>query len=224
MRIQIWFGGAVFLGAGIVYAAAQTAPDPQAASQTSTAQAAPARGGRGGRGGRGAVPGQQFPSQIQDTVTSQWYTPQRHADYAFGVDISSLRQTEQQGRIQYKDNGTTKPALQIFHDHGFNWVRIRVVTEPARLPQNVAYVTALAKDAKKLGYKFLLDFHYSDGWSDPRPNSHPIPSAWRNLNHQDLVKALFEYSRDTIAAFAKEDVLPDMIQIGNEVSNGFMAP
>ena len=126
--------------------------------------------------------------------------------------------------MQYKDGGTTKPALQIFHDHGFNWVRIRVVTEPARLPQNVAYVTALAKDAKKLGLKFLLDFHYSDGWSDPRPSSHPIPSAWRNLSHAELAKALFEYTRDTVAAFAKEDVLPDMIQIGNEVSNGFMAP
>ncbi len=218
MNMRFVMAGLALSAAAAVAAMAQgTQESATAASQ----QTPPARGRGRGRGGPAA---QMYPSQTQDTVTSQWYTPQRHAEYAFGADISSLLQTEQQGRVQYKDGGATKPALQIFKDHGFNWVRIRVCTEPARLPQNTAYVTALAKEARQLGFKFLLDLHYSDGWSDPRPNSHPIPSAWRNLSHPELVKAVFEYTRDTIATFAKEGVLPDMIQIGNEVSNGFMAP
>lgn len=211
--------GTLAVAASVSFSLAQTQP---AGTQPTTQSTA--RGGRGARGAaRGPAP-QQFPTQIQDTSTNQWYTPQRHAEYAFGADLSSLRQTELQGRMQYKDNGTAKPAMQIFRDHGYNWVRLRVCTPPARLPQDTAYAVAMSKDAKKLGMKVLLDFHYSDGWSDPRPANHPIPSTWRDLTQPDLVKALFEYTRDTIAAFAKEDVLPDMVQIGNEVSNGFMAP
>jgi arabinogalactan endo-1,4-beta-galactosidase len=234
MRIQRLACVIVAIAAGAAISLAQTPPDGPTTAPSATAgpapqapatPAAPAPGrGRGGRGAaRGPAP-QQYPTQIQDTVTGQWYTPQRHAEYAFGADLSSLRQAEARGRVQYKDNGTTKPAMQIFNDHGYNWVRLRVCTPPARLPQDTAYAVAMAKDAKKLGMKVLLAFHYSDGWSDPRPNNHPIPSAWRNLSHPDLVKALFDYTRDTIAAFAKDDVLPDMVQIGNEVSNGFMAP
>ncbi len=219
--------GTLVIAAGAVLSLAQTQPASTPATETSTASAptiTPAPSPvRGGRGARGPAP-QRYPTQIQDSGTGQWYTPQRHAEYAFGVDLSSLRQTELQGRVQYQDNGTAKPAMQIFADHGFNYVRLRICTPPARLPQDTAYAVAMSKDAKKLGLKVLLDFHYSDGWSDPRPNSHPIPSAWRDLLQPDLVKAVFEYTRDTISTFAKEDCLPDMIQIGNEVSNGFMAP
>ena len=35
---------------------------------------------------------------------------------------------------------------------------------------------------------------------------------------------MFEYTRDTIAAFRDAGVLPDMVQIGNEVINGMMWP
>ncbi len=39
-----------------------------------------------------------------------------------------------------------------------------------------------------------------------------------------LVNTVYEYTRDTIAAFAKEDALPDIVQVGNEVGNGFLWP
>jgi len=38
------------------------------------------------------------------------------------------------------------------------------------------------------------------------------------------VQAVFEYTRDTIAAFREAGVLPDMVQPGNEVSNGMLWP
>jgi hypothetical protein len=44
------------------------------------------------------------------------------------------------------------------------------------------------------------------------------------MSHEELVKAVYDYTRETIGAFAKEDVLPDVVQVGNEVSNGFMWP
>ena len=39
-----------------------------------------------------------------------------------------------------------------------------------------------------------------------------------------LVQALFEYTRDTIARFRDAGVLPDMVQIGNEITNGMLWP
>jgi arabinogalactan endo-1,4-beta-galactosidase len=162
------------------------------------------------------------PSMVEDPATGQWYTPMHHAEYAFGADLSSLTQVEATGKI-FKDlDGTPKPVLQIFHDNGYNWVRIRVCVPPERLPQTVAYTISLAQRAKKLGFKFLLDIHYSNAWADP--TNEPTPVTWLNLTHPQRVQALFEYTRDTIAAMAAADVLPDIIQVGNEVSNGMMWP
>ena len=38
------------------------------------------------------------------------------------------------------------------------------------------------------------------------------------------MQAVFEYTRDTIAAFREAGVLPDMVQIGNEIINGMLWP
>lgn len=82
--------------------------------------------------------------------------------FAFGADLSFLKQVEENGLV-FKDSGTLKPGLQIFKDHGYNWVWLRICVEPTtRLPNTLAYTIALAQEAKKLGYKFMLDFHYSN--------------------------------------------------------------
>jgi arabinogalactan endo-1,4-beta-galactosidase len=143
------------------------------------------------------------------------------ADYAIGADVSFLRQAEQQG-VVFKDQGQARPGLQILKDHGYGWVRLRLFHTPTKLPNDLPYTIALAQDAKRLGMKFLLDYHYADGWADPQQQ--PIPKAWQGKTHTELREAVFEYTRDTIAAFAKAGVLPDMVQIGNEITNGILWP
>jgi arabinogalactan endo-1,4-beta-galactosidase len=143
------------------------------------------------------------------------------AEYAIGADLSFLKQAEDSGTA-FKDNGEAKPGLQLFADHGYNWIRLRIFHTPTRLPNNLAYTIGLAQDARKLGYKFLLDFHYSDTWADP--GKQYLPKAWEGKSHADLTTAVFEYTRDTIAEFRKAGVLPDMVQIGNEISNGMLWP
>src|ERR1700689_4637751 len=83
-----------------------------------------------------------------------------------GADVSFLRQMEQSG-VVFKDGGIPKPGLQILKDHGYNWVRLRLFNDPDKLPNDLAYTLASAKDAKALGFKLLLDFHYADDWADP---------------------------------------------------------
>jgi arabinogalactan endo-1,4-beta-galactosidase len=143
----------------------------------------------------------------------------RGQDYAVGADVSFLAQAEQQG-VAFKDGGVAKPGLEILRSHGYNWIRLRLFHTPTQLPNNLEYSVALAQSAKKMGFKFLLDYHYADDWADP--GKQPLPKAWQGKSHTGLVK--FEYTRDTIAAFRDAGVLPDMVQIGNEVIHGMMWP
>jgi arabinogalactan endo-1,4-beta-galactosidase len=142
-------------------------------------------------------------------------------DFAIGADLSFVRQAEERGAV-FKDGGKAQPALQIFKAHGYNWIRLRLMVAPATLPNTLAYTIAEAQDAKKLGYRFLLCLHYSDNWADPGKQA--LPKAWVGKSHTELEKTLFEYTRDSISAFREAGVLPDMVQIGNEVTNGMLWP
>jgi arabinogalactan endo-1,4-beta-galactosidase len=138
-----------------------------------------------------------------------------------GADVSYLRQMESRG-VAFKDAGVAAPGLRILKDHGFNWVRLRLMVNPISLPNDLAYTVASAKDAKALGFKVLLDLHYSDDWADPQHQT--VPRAWANLPHAKLVKATYRYTRDTIAAMRKAGVQPEMVQVGNEITVGMMWP
>lgn len=142
-------------------------------------------------------------------------------EYAIGADLSFLKSAEDRG-FQFKENGEVKPGLEIFKEHGYNWIRLRLFHMPTELPNNLEYTIAMAKSAKEKGFKFLLDYHYSDTWADP--GKQYIPKAWNGMTHKQLVKAVFDYSKETIEAFRKAGVMPEMVQIGNEVINGMLWP
>ncbi|MBX3432500.1 MAG: glycosyl hydrolase 53 family protein [Pirellulales bacterium] len=148
-------------------------------------------------------------------------TASERLGYAVGADVSFLFSAEQTGR-QFKDDGVVKPGLQILKDHGYDWVRLRLFHTPTRLPNDLEYTLAAAKQAKALGFRFLLDFHYSDTWADPAKQF--IPIAWRELDHDGLVEAVRAYTCDVIAAFREAGAAPDMVQIGNEVIAGMLWP
>lgn len=141
--------------------------------------------------------------------------------YAIGADLSFLRQAEARGTV-FKDQGVAKPGLQIFRDHGYNWIRLRLFNSPDRLPNDLAYTIALAREARQLGFRFLLDYHYSDTWADPAKQF--LPKAWEGRTHAELVTLIHDYTRDTIRAFREAGVMPDMVQPGNEVIAGMMWP
>jgi arabinogalactan endo-1,4-beta-galactosidase len=138
-----------------------------------------------------------------------------------GADVSFLRDLESKG-VVFKDGGQAKPGLEILRSHGYNWIRLRIMNEPSPLPNTLAYTLAEAKAAKALGFRLLLDFHYSDDWADPEHER--TPKAWAKLSHDELVKAVFNFSRDTVTAFRLQGTMPDMVQVGNEVTAGMLWP
>jgi arabinogalactan endo-1,4-beta-galactosidase len=146
-------------------------------------------------------------------------------DYAIGADLSFLMHAEQRGTV-FKENGQAKPSLQIFKDHGYNWIRLRLFHTPSahrdKMPNDLAYTTRLARQAKDMGYKFLLCYHYSDSWADP--GKQWAPKAWEGKSHAETVQLLQEYTRDTMSALRDAGAMPDMVQIGNEVTPGMVWP
>lgn len=145
-------------------------------------------------------------------------------DYCFGLDVSFVKQREDNGEKYMDSDSIVKPCLQIFREHGYNWGRIMICNEPtsSRLPQDLKYVISAAQDLKRSGYRFLLDYMFSNGWANPMVQ--PTPSQWKGLSHRERVNAVYKYLSETMTALKNAGVLPDMVQVGNEIGNGFLWP
>jgi arabinogalactan endo-1,4-beta-galactosidase len=154
----------------------------------------------------------------------------RAADKTFysGVDISMLPEIEKAGGV-YREEGKATDAIQIFRDHGVNLFRVRLFVKPATdfnssygATQDLPYVKALAKRIKSAGGTFLLDFHYSDTWADPGKQFKP--AAWKDLDFDALEKQVHDYTASVLKELAADGVLPDMVQVGNEITAGILWP
>jgi len=158
-------------------------------------------------------------------IVGGWTLVALGQEYAVGADVSFLAKCEQDG-VVFQENGHPIDVLALLQEHHYNWVRLRLFHDPStssdKLPNDLSYTIDLAKRAKKMGYHLLLDLHYSDSWADP--GKQPIPIAWNNLNHAQLTGQVFAYTRDVIAEFARAGVLPEMVQVGNEITYGMLWP
>jgi hypothetical protein len=70
----------------------------------------------------------------------------RPLTFAIGADLSFLKAAEDRG-VQFRDGGVARPALDIFRDHGYDWIRLRLFHTPTELPNSLAYGRA-GGDAK----------------------------------------------------------------------------
>ena len=152
------------------------------------------------------------------------------ADFIKGADISMLAEVEKHGGKFFDEHGNPQDAMAILKENGFNYIRLRLWVDPKDADgkpygggnNDLATTIELAKRAKANGMKFLLDYHYSDFWTDPaRQNK---PKAWANMNIDQLTEAVYQHTKTTMDAFAKAGVLPDMVQVGNEINGGMLWP
>lgn len=144
--------------------------------------------------------------------------------FIFGVDVSMLYEIQRLGGRFY-DAGVEKDCLEILKDHGVNWIRLRIWNDPTNLGGgncNHENMTELAAKAKKYGLKVLIDFHYSDWWADPGKQNKP--KTWRDLHGEDLQRALYDYTKFVLEYMKERGVQVDMVQLGNELNNGFLWP
>jgi arabinogalactan endo-1,4-beta-galactosidase len=93
------------------------------------------------------------------------------------------------------------------------------VSPVRRAPNNSLENTIpLAEQLKDAGAAFMLDIHYSDTWADPRHQEAPV--AWRDLDVGGLEKQVEEYRKDVLTQLRNTGAIPDMFQVGNEITGG----
>ncbi len=146
-----------------------------------------------------------------------------------GIDVSTYLEELSHG-AKYYDGKSEIDPLDAFRANGIDFMRIRLWNDPFG-EDGEPYLAgscgidnyiALAKLAKEKGYRLLLDFHYSDFWADPAKQV--IPKAWAAYDIDELVSAVYDFTRESLVAAREAGVSPDMIQVGNEITNGMLWP
>ncbi|PZD95778.1 antitoxin [Paenibacillus sambharensis] len=136
-----------------------------------------------------------------------------------GMDVSFLDEIEQGGGT-FSDQGAQEDCMVIMKNNGVNSIRLRIWNEPAGGYCNLERTLLMARRIKDLGLHFLLDFHYSDKWADPGQQSKP--AAWAELGYNELKAAVYQYTREVLEALQAQGTLPDMVQVGNEITPGML--
>lgn len=151
---------------------------------------------------------------------------QSQFEFSKGADVSWLPQMEATGYQFYDSDGTPKDALQLLKDRGMNTVRLRVFVNPSDDPRSghcsKEETVAFAVRAQKMGFRIMIDFHYSDSWADPGKQNKP--EAWKNLPFDKLAQALYDHTFDVMTALKKAKVKTEWVQIGNEIPGGMLWP
>ena len=151
-------------------------------------------------------------------------TSVRAKDLLLGGDISMLTRIEKSGGV-FRDNGKADDFISILKKNGCNCFRLRLFVNPSyrnEVINDLPYTLELAQRIKNANMKLVLDLHYSDTWADP---GHQLkPEAWSSLDFPSLEKIVEEYTATTITHFKESGALPDIVQIGNEITPGMLWP
>lgn len=134
-----------------------------------------------------------------------------------GADLSYVNEMEDCGATYY-DQGKKQEPFALFAKKGADLVRVRLWHNADWTKySNLADVSKTLQRAKENNMKTLLDFHYSDTWTDPEKQF--IPKAWAHISDpNELAQALYNYTTGTLTALDAKNLLPDMVQVGNETN------
>jgi arabinogalactan endo-1,4-beta-galactosidase len=144
--------------------------------------------------------------------------------YFAGVDLSYVNEMEDCG-AQFRVQGKQRDPYELLAEAGANLVRLRLWNDPTWTKYSTeADVTRSSERAKRAGMNVLLDFHYSDDWADPQKQT--VPAAWSaDIGDADkLATHVYQYTRDVLARFAARDLMPHMVQVGNEINTQMLRP
>ena len=146
-----------------------------------------------------------------------------------GMDLSTLLEMERCG-AKYYDHGTEKDILQIMKEYNVDTIRLRLWNDPKSESgepygagnNDLAETIAIGKKVTEAGLGVLLNFHYSDFWADP--GKQIKPKAWTNYGVEELEKAVYDFTEESLTKVLESGVNVTLIQVGNELSNGLLWP
>ncbi|MCR5743250.1 MAG: glycosyl hydrolase 53 family protein [Lachnospiraceae bacterium] len=160
-------------------------------------------------------------------------------DFIMGVDISSYI-SELESGVTYSytygnqtitvDENSPENMIKILALGGVNYIRVRVWVDPADSDgksyggghNDVATAVKIAQAIVASGYKdsvkMLVDFHYSDFWTDP--GKQYVPKAWSSYTTDQKATAVGEFTKSALNSIMATGVTVGMVQIGNETTTG----
>ena len=162
--------------------------------------------------------------------TNKFY---KTSEFVMGADLSYANQILDHGGV-YKDSGNIADPYQIFQKYGANVIRFRLFNNPAwtkevygasgtQMYNDFADVKKGITKAKEAGMQVCLDFHYSDTWADP--SNQIIPAAWDTLSRIFVLEdSIYNYTYKTLNDLGNNGLMPEYVQIGNEINPGFLLP
>ncbi len=154
--------------------------------------------------------------------------------FYFGNDLSYVNQMEDCGAV-YRENGERVDPFVSMAEHGNNLVRVRLWNDPywqEAIPRaslevksqygNLEDVTKTIRRSKEAGMAVVLDFHFSDFWTDP--GRQVIPRAWLEVADDDdaLAQRLYEYVTDVLSGLDAQGLMPEIVTLGNESNSGIL--
>jgi arabinogalactan endo-1,4-beta-galactosidase len=134
-----------------------------------------------------------------------------------GADLSFLPEIEGSNIPFFDPNGVKNDMLSILKQAGCNTIRLRLWHSPADGHSGFQEVANFAARIKSAGLKIWLDIHYSDTWADPAHQTKP--DKWINIDKEALKDSVYQYTYRVVSA-----IKPEIVQIGNEINNGFLWP
>jgi len=160
----------------------------------------------------------------------KFFTP---SEFVMGADLSYVNQILDHGGI-YKDSGNIEDPYLIFRKYGANVIRFRLFYYPLwtktvygasgiQLYNDYADVKKGISKSKAAGMQVCLDFHYSDTWADP--SKQQKPAAWDTLTRIPvLADSVYNYTFRTLNNLGINGLMPEYVQIGNEINPGLLLP
>ena len=149
-----------------------------------------------------------------------------------GVDMSQLATEDGGGArppFRAARGAPTVDALLLLRRSGVNVFRMRLWNDPCADGRcdaskysygGLPGVLSMAQRCQAANLTFVLDIHYSDWWADPGQQFKP--RAWRRLSYPQLAAAVYNFTRSSVGALVAQGTPPYAVQIGNEITHGFL--
>jgi arabinogalactan endo-1,4-beta-galactosidase len=146
-----------------------------------------------------------------------------------GADMSYANSVLANGGVYKNSQGVVQNPYSLFAEKGANIVRARLFHTPANqldycgnpsTMNTLEDVTSTFVQAKNFGMQLQLSVHYGDYFNDP--SKQKMPNAWQGLPQAVLLDSIYNYTTKVLIHLNNQNVLPNIIAIGNETTWGFV--
>lgn len=147
-------------------------------------------------------------------------------DFVKGADVSWCTEMEADGQRFSDADGSEADIFGIVKSIGMGAVRLRVWVDPVAGGYgpycNLQDVLVKARRARSQGLDIMIDFHYSDVFTDP--GAQATPSQWQGSDLAQLASMVAAHTTAVLQSLKNEGIEPKWVQVGNETNNGMLWP